>query len=1181
MKRVVLILSLWLALGLCFGVVHLDISGYSGINAPNPLDIESYVEDNDEVVHPDVIYFENGWNGYAYWMAFTPFANSNAQYENPSIAVSHDGLEWEIPPGLTNPVVAPFDETYNPNDYYHSDPDIIMSDDNSTMYLFWREHSGWRFETLKYVSSTDGINWSEPVSVLQVDGSSVERIISPAIIRDSDNYKMWTVNTKTTPRTINMRTSDNLIDSWSEPILTDLPMITSNSEIWHLDVLCVDDKYYMLASVGAAGTPRGGDLYLVLSENGINWEVSATPALSGNDNSWDKLLYRSTLIANPVNNHLNFKVWYSCDGGTATDNLYWKIGYTEFTHPDTPNNVLPSDLVISEVMYANSSLTGAEFIDEYGEQSDWIELHNRGTEAVDIADYFLSNDSTNLTKWRVPEGVIAPNERIVIWCNEQDALYNNSLNTNFELADNGESVYLTFVDHITIIDSVSAIEIPANYSFGRASFDDHFFNVLANPTPGTANEVQDSPISVIVTEVMSNNRDFMHDEDGDSSDWIEIRNDGLFPMNLSYFSLSDDSNELTKWQFAHTSLLPNEYRVVWASGKDRREHTNFNITSSGAEITLTGKDVVQYSTVAIPALNLNESYALGESNWAISETPTPYQDNLFLTRNNALFINEVMTNGLEFHLDANGVASDWIELFNNSDEPLDLSGMYLSNDWHNYTKWTFPELTLPAGAVVLIWCSGDDTIYADNETHTNFSISSHGAELLLVDVDGLNILNTFYAYPTLEDISLGRFPNGVGAIYEYLTPSPNLPNPAPQLPEMTLYINEVMASNNNYFYDINENSGSWFELINYGSESVELRGLHLSNDLNNLDKWQIPAQTLLPNEIILFWADSSDNLDSNYEFHTNFELTDSQTLYLTHIDATEVIDSVSCAVSGVNASMARKWDDMTLWEETLIPTPNNSNELSYNLHEAIFINEVCSNNQTIITDSEGNYSSWIELWNQKDYPINLRGFSLTDELTNLDKWVFPTTRLEANSYILIWCTGTDALYPNGEMHTNFNLSASGDDLTLSFINSDIVDDLSVNSIPADNSFGRLVENTAHYALFTIPSPGAENISEGATDNLDAEVTTPLTYLINNYPNPFNPETTISFNLKDSGVVRLEIYNIKGQKVRTLLNEHKEAGNHNIIWNGTDDHNRKVASGVYLYKMRNGRFSSTKKMILMK
>ena len=90
-----------------------------------------------------------------------------------------------------------------------------------------------------------------------------------------------------------------------------------------------------------------------------------------------------------------------------------------------------------------------------------------------------------------------------------------------------------------------------------------------------------------------------------------------------------------------------------------------------------------------------------------------------------------------------------------------------------------------------------------------------------------------------------------------------------------------------------------------------------------------------------------------------------------------------------------------------------------------------------------------------------------------------------------------------------------------------------------------------------------------------------TKLDSNYPNPFNPSTTIRYSLKEAGPVSIEIYNIKGQLVRTLVQDVKEAGNHTVIWNGLDKNNSSVSSGIYFYKMNAGKYSSTKKLIMMK
>ena len=95
---------------------------------------------------------------------------------------------------------------------------------------------------------------------------------------------------------------------------------------------------------------------------------------------------------------------------------------------------------------------------------------------------------------------------------------------------------------------------------------------------------------------------------------------------------------------------------------------------------------------------------------------------------------------------------------------------------------------------------------------------------------------------------------------------------------------------------------------------------------------------------------------------------------------------------------------------------------------------------------------------------------------------------------------------------------------------------------------------------------------------------PLQSLIlhQNYPNPFNPETTISFTLKDPALsLKLNIYNIKGQLVKTLYDGALQKGQHSFVWNGTDETNCQVSSGVYFYRLSNGKESRQRKMVLLK
>lgn len=89
------------------------------------------------------------------------------------------------------------------------------------------------------------------------------------------------------------------------------------------------------------------------------------------------------------------------------------------------------------------------------------------------------------------------------------------------------------------------------------------------------------------------------------------------------------------------------------------------------------------------------------------------------------------------------------------------------------------------------------------------------------------------------------------------------------------------------------------------------------------------------------------------------------------------------------------------------------------------------------------------------------------------------------------------------------------------------------------------------------------------------------HLKQNYPNPFNPFTKIVYNVPEAGKVSIKIYNIKGQFIKTLVNEVKEPGDHETYWDGTDNKQRKVSSGVYLYQLKAGNTEKNKKMILVK
>jgi hypothetical protein len=108
-----------------------------------------------------------------------------------------------------------------------------------------------------------------------------------------------------------------------------------------------------------------------------------------------------------------------------------------------------------------------------------------------------------------------------------------------------------------------------------------------------------------------------------------------------------------------------------------------------------------------------------------------------------------------------------------------------------------------------------------------------------------------------------------------------------------------------------------------------------------------------------------------------------------------------------------------------------------------------------------------------------------------------------------------------------------------------------------------------------------SFSELSTPTHDSFI--PAQFLLKqNYPNPFNPKTTISYRLNQASRVSLIVYNIMGQKIKTLVNNFQNSGiNYDVVWDGKNENKQNVSSGVYFYILKSENYSDTKKMILLK
>lgn len=131
----------------------------------------------------------------------------------------------------------------------------------------------------------------------------------------------------------------------------------------------------------------------------------------------------------------------------------------------------------------------------------------------------------------------------------------------------------------------------------------------------------------------------------------------------------------------------------------------------------------------------------------------------------------------------------------------------------------------------------------------------------------------------------------------------------------------------------------------------------------------------------------------------------------------------------------------------------------------------------------------------------------------------------------------------------------------------------------------VVNNNCKNGNYTVPLTLQDSLHNQWNYSLELELlnTVPLDFeLTQNYPNPFNGSTNIKYSLPNDTEenVKLVIYNLLGQKVKTLVNEKQAAGNYNVVWNGKDETDKPCASGIYLYKISTNNFTDVKKMIFL-
>ena len=283
-----------------------------------------------------------------------------------------------------------------------------------------------------------------------------------------------------------------------------------------------------------------------------------------------------------------------------------------------------------------------------------------------------------------------------------------------------------------------------------------------------------------------------------------------------------------------------------------------------------------------------------------------------------LWINELQAENLTGITNRAGQRTPWLEIYNPSTNVIQLTNLFLSNSYSNLTAWTFPAgSTINPRQFKVIFADGQPGLSTVNEPHTSFALTPGAGSLALTRIyNSQPQVLDYINYTNLgPNRSFGSFPDAQSFDrQEFFFVTPAATNNG-QSAAITVSINEWMADNKVTLADSADGDfEDWFELYNYGTNTVDLYDYYLSDSFTNRTQYHITGHYLIPlGGFLLVWADdeTGQNSSNNPDLHVNFKLDKAgEGLGLFGADGT-VIDYVSFGAQTTDLSMGRYPDGST------------------------------------------------------------------------------------------------------------------------------------------------------------------------------------------------------------------------------------------------------------------------------
>ena len=292
------------------------------------LNVPTY-DGSGQAVHPDVAYFRDGYRGHFFYMAVTPYPLGNSAFENPSVLVSENGVDWREEVAGLNPMVP------TPPSDHNDDPDLSWNPATQEFLLHYLETRRFpfagAFQDVKLLRSPDGVSWQLSTALHYDLVAGDPFILSPALVRKGNASFLFYVNASTAPYRIEYLESPDGRTWDKKAIHLPVANFPRGFTPWHVDVFGDGRGWYYMLCNGYTGVDfyDGHDLYLARSQDLTTWEVCQDPILkTGRDLSDARCVYRSTGVVDPVGGLL--AVWFSY----PTPQEIWKVGVAKFKLAD-------------------------------------------------------------------------------------------------------------------------------------------------------------------------------------------------------------------------------------------------------------------------------------------------------------------------------------------------------------------------------------------------------------------------------------------------------------------------------------------------------------------------------------------------------------------------------------------------------------------------------------------------------------------------------------------------------------------------------------------------------------------------------------------------------------------------------------------------------------------------------